>query len=68
MEIEYIIKKHKNITSDENSPILIYPNKIKNKVVFTLKTGCKLELLSNETMALLGDGPIIDKNKDSINN
>ena len=64
---EYIIKKHETITSDENSSILIYPNKIKNRVVFKIKTGYKLEVLSNQTMALLGDGPIIDKNKDGDN-
>ena len=65
--LEYIIKKHETITSDENFPILIYLNKIKNRVIFKTKTGYKLELLSNETMALLGDGPIIDKNKDDDN-
>ena len=64
---EYIIEKHETTTSDENSSILIYPNKIKNRVVFKIKTGYKLELLSNETMALLGDGPIIDKDEDGDN-
>ena len=32
----------------------IYVNKIKNKIVFKIKTGCKLEFLSPETMKLLG--------------
>ena len=32
-----------------------------------MKTGYKLELLSNETMSLLGDGPIIDKDKNGDN-
>ena len=32
----------------------IYPNKIKNRIVFKVKTGCKLELLSPEKMKLLG--------------
>ena len=32
----------------------IYPNKIKNRIVFELKTGYKLELLFPETMKLLG--------------
>ena len=36
----------------------------KNRIVFKIKTGYKLELLSNHTVKLLGDGPIIDKNKD----
>ena len=32
----------------------IYVNKIKNRIVFKIKTGYKLELLSKETMQLLG--------------
>ena len=50
--IEYIIKKHETIT--ETAPILIYANKTSNKIVFKIKTGYKLELLSKETMKLLG--------------
>ena len=49
---EFIIKKHETLT--ENPPIEIYPNKIKNRIVFKIKTGYKLELLSPETMRLLG--------------
>ena len=49
---EFIIKKHETLT--ENLPIEIYPNKIKNRIVFKIKTGYKLELLSPETMKLLG--------------
>ena len=49
---EFIIKKHGNLA--ENPPVQIYPNKIKTKIVFKVKTGCKLELLSLETMNLLG--------------
>ena len=63
----YIIKKHETITANENSPILIYPNKIKNRIVFKIKIGYKLELLTNETMKLLGNGPIIDRNKNGDN-
>ena len=48
----FIIKKYKTLT--ENPPIEIYPNKIKNRIVFKIKTGYKLELLSSETMKLLG--------------
>ena len=48
---EFIIKKHETLT--ENPPIQIYPNKIKNRVIFKVKTGFKLELLSPETMKLL---------------
>ena len=50
--IEYIIKKHETI--GENAPILIYANTINNRIVFKIKTGHKLELLSKETMKLLG--------------
>ena len=48
--IEYIIKKHETI--GENAPILIYANTINNGIVFKIKTGYKLELLSKETMKL----------------
>ena len=51
--LEFIIKKHETVKSDENSPILIHPSKIKNIIVFKIKTGYKLELSSNETMKLL---------------
>ena len=49
---EFIIEKHKTLT--ENLPVQIYPNKIKNRIVFKIKTGYKLELLTPETMRLLG--------------
>ena len=51
--VEFIIKKHETITG-KNSPVKIYVNKIKNRIVFKIKTGCKLELLSEETIKLLG--------------
>ena len=64
--IEYIIKKHKTI--GENAPILIYANTINNRIVFKIKTGYKLELLSKETMKLLGSTKdIIDSDKNSEN-
>ena len=50
--IEYIIKKHEAI--GENAPILIYANTINNRIVFKIKSRYKLELLSKETMKLLG--------------
>ena len=60
---KFIIKKHK--TFPENPPIQICPNKIKNKIVFKVRTGCKLELLSLETMKLLGSTKKdVDKDKD----
>ena len=43
----------------------IYPNKIKNKIVFKIKTRCKLELLSLETMKLLESAnKDVDQDKD----
>ena len=48
---EFIIKKHE--TLPENPPVQIYPNKIKNRIIFKVKTGYKLELLTSETMKLL---------------
>ena len=64
--IEYIIKK--NETIGENGPILIYANTINNRIVFKIKTGYKLELLSKETMKLLGNTKdIIDSDKNSEN-
>ena len=49
---EFIIKKHEALT--ENPSIQIYPNKIKDRIAFKIKTGYKLELLTPETMKLLG--------------
>ena len=49
---EFIIKKHETLT--ENSPIQIRSNKIKNRIVFKIKTGYSLKLLTPETMKLLG--------------
>ena len=60
---EFIIKKHETLT--ENPPVQIYPSKIKNRIVFKIKTGYKLELLTPETMKLLGSTKTdLDKDKD----
>ena len=60
-----MIKKHETITDTDNPPVQIYVNKIKSRIVFKIKTGYKLELLSEETMQLLGSSKKdIDKNKD----
>ena len=59
---EFIIKKHETLT--ENPSIQIYPNKIKNRIIFKIKTGHKLEILTPETMKLLGSTKKeIDKDK-----
>ena len=48
-----------------NPPIQIYANKIKNRIVFKINTGYKLELLSPETTKLLGSTKKdVDKDKD----
>ena len=63
---EFIIKKHETIT--ENPSIQIYTNKIKNRITFKIKTGYKLELLTPETMKLLGStNKVVDKDKNSEN-
>ena len=63
---EFIIKKHETLT--ENPSIQIYPNKIKNRIIFKIKTGYKLELLTPETMKLLGSTKKeIDKDKNGEN-
>ena len=60
--LEYIIKKHETITN--TAPILIYANNVINRIIFKIKTGYKLELLSKETMKLLGSTKVtIDKDK-----
>ena len=63
---EYIIKKYE--TLNEDLPIEIYPNRIKNRIVFKIKTGYKLELLTPETMRLLGSTKKdVDSDKNSEN-
>ena len=49
---EYILKKHgENI---DNPSVKIYVNKIENRITFRIKNGYSLELLTPETMKLLG--------------
>ena len=57
---------HETLT--ENPSIKIYSNKNKNRTVFKIKTGYKLELLTPETMKLLGNTKnVVDKDKNSEN-
>ena len=57
---KYILKKHgeKNDNdkdNDKNKPsVKIYINKIENRITFKIKDGYSLELLTKETMKLLG--------------
>ena len=63
---EFMIKKHETLT--ENPPIQIYSNKIKNRIVFRIKNGYKLELSTPETMKLSGSTKKdIDSDKNSEN-
>ena len=63
---EFIIQKQETLT--EYPPVHICPNKIKKRIVFKIKTGCKLELLIFETMKLLGSTKKdVDKDKDGEN-
>ena len=57
----YIFKKHgentdikKNGQTTNKSPIDIYVNKVENRITFKIKDGYSLELLTKETMKLLG--------------
>ena len=49
---EYILKKHGENT--DKPSVQIYVNKIENRVIFKIKNGYSLELLTPETMKLLG--------------
>ena len=64
---EYILKKH---GEDIDKPsVQIYVNKIENRVTFKIKNGYSLELLTPETMKLLGstENKIIrDKNGENV--
>ena len=58
-----IIKKHENLTV--NPPVQIYPNKIKNRIAFKIKTDYKLELLTLETKEVVRKyKKDVDKDKD----
>ena len=63
---EFIIKKHETLT--ENPSRQIYSNKIKNRIIFKIKNGYKLELLTPETIKLLGSTKkVVDKDKNGEN-
>ena len=49
---EYILKKHEENT--DKPSVHIYVNKIENRVKFKIKNGYNLELLTSETMKILG--------------
>ena len=63
---EYILKKHSE--SVNNPSIRIYVNRIENRITFKIKSGYCLELLTPETMKLLGSTESkITKNKNGEN-
>ena len=63
---EYLLEKtNENV---DNPSIRIYINKIENRITFKIKTGYYLELLTLETMKLLGNtGSKITKDKNGEN-
>ena len=63
---EYIFKKHSE--SVENPSIRMYINRIENRITFKIKSGYYLELLTPETMKLLGSTETkINKDKNGEN-
>ena len=50
--LEFVIKKQETLT--DNPPVQIYVKKIKNRIVFKIDTGYRLELLTPETMKEVG--------------
>ena len=63
---EFIIKKIEILAEDPS--VEIYPSKIKNRIIFKIKTGYKLELLTPETMRLLGSTKKVVDNDKNIEN
>ena len=63
---EYILKKHSE--GVDNPSVRIYVNRIENRITFKIKNGYYLELLTPETMKLLGSTESkITKNKNGEN-
>ena len=48
---KYIIRKHETVS--DNPPVIICVNKIERKIIFKIKTGYCLQLVTSETMKLL---------------
>ena len=64
--LEYILKKHRERV--HNPSIRMYINRIENRITFKIKNGYYLELLTPETMKLLGSTESkITKDKNSEN-
>ena len=59
----------RNSENDDNPSIRIYVNKIENRITFKIKSGYHLELLTPETMKLLGNSEskvTKDKNGENV--
>ena len=64
--LEHILKKHRENT--DNPSIKIYEGKMENRITIKIKNGYSLELLTSETMKLLGRSQNkITKDKNSEN-
>ena len=64
---KYILKKHGKNTSKPS--VQKYVNKIENRITFKIKDGYSLELLTPETMKLLGSTKnkiTEDKNRENV--
>ena len=63
---EFIIQKHETLS--ENPSVQIYAHKIKNRIIFKIKNGYKLELLNPQTMKLLeSTKKVADEDKNGEN-
>ena len=61
-----LLKKDETIAN--NPPVQIYVNRIKKSIVFSIKTSYKLEILSPETIKLLGSTKKdVDQDRDGGN-
>ena len=47
---DYIIKIHKGVNNAHEPSIMIYVNKIENRITFKIRTGYYVELLTPEIM------------------
>ena len=64
---EHILKKHRENT--DNPSIKIFENKMENRITIKIKNGYSLELLTSETMKLLGSSQnkiTKDKNGENV--
>ena len=65
--IEYILKKHRE--NIDNPSVKIFINKRENRIIFRIKNGYSLKILTSETIKLLGNTEnkiIKDKNGENV--